>query len=163
MKKTITFCTLLLVALAACKKDTPAAVDYFLTTAYFVANTNTITYSDTSKNTFVTYNATGSRSYAITLGSAFRAISDSLQPQLSVGQEIKMPFFRYYGPYGDHGTETQDDDIAPGSGSTIVITITRVGNRDFDATFSGKVWSAKEPDTLFIKDGQLKQVKLPNN
>lgn len=161
MKNTLTLISFLLIVFAACTKDDPVNTDYFQTTAYFISNKDTIRYSDTSKNTIVTYNATGNKSYVISLGASFRGISGNMEPALSVGQEIRLPYFRYYGPFGDHGTETLNDDIAPGSGSTVALKITRVGSKDFDATFSGKVWSAKEPDTLFIKNGQLKQVKLP--
>lgn len=161
MKKILTRCTFLLIVFVACKKDDPVSTGYSQTTAFFISNKDTIRYSDSSKNAIVTYNATGKKSYVITLGYAFRGISYNDEPVLSAGQQIKLPYFRYYGPYGDHGTETLNDDIAPGSGSTVVLRVTRVGNADFDATFSGKVWSAKEADTLFIKEGQLKQVKLP--
>lgn len=89
-----------------------------------------------------------------------RMISDSLQAPLHVGQFIHMPYLRYYGPYIDHGTEIANNDIAPKSGSTITITITFTGDKNFDATFSGKVWSAKETDTLFIKGGLMLNVKL---
>lgn len=161
MKKTLTRCTFLFIAFIACKKDDPVSNNYTLTTAYFISNKDTIHYSDTSRSTDITYNATGNKNYAITLGFSFRGISGNQEPALSVGQVIKLPYFRYYGPYTDHGTELLNSDIAPGSGSTVALTVTRIGNKDFDATFSGKVWSAKETDTLFIREGQLKQLRLP--
>jgi hypothetical protein len=161
MKQILPRCTFLLLVFVACKKDDPVNTGYLQTSVYFIANKDTIRYSDSSRNMIVAYNATGRKSYAITLGSAFRGISYNDEPVLFAGQEIKLPYFRYYGPYGDHGTETLNDDIAPGSGSTVVLRLTRVGESNFDATFSGKVWSAKEADTLFIKEGVLKQVKLP--
>lgn len=166
MNKIFCFSLVVFWSLLGCKRDNNDVVvnhtpNYnFKTTAFFIANNDTIRYSDSSKNTEVVY--TSSRRYAITLGFAYRAISDSLPPKLFVGQLIKMPYFRYYGPYSDHGTDTKNDDIAPGSGSTVVVKITRVGEDNFDATFSGKVWSVKDVDTIFIKEGQLTQVKLPS-
>ncbi|MDI3321860.1 hypothetical protein [Pinibacter soli] len=137
---------------------TPTPVNYN-TTAFFISNKDTIQYKDSSSHTQVVYST--SKAYAITLGLSFRVISDSLQPKLYVGQQIRMPYMRYYGPYSDHGTDVKNDDIALGSGSTVVLTVTRVGSENFDATFSGKLWSTKDIDTLFIKEGVLKQVKMP--
>lgn len=164
MNKIIGFAVLLSWGLLGCKRDNvniniDSSVNY-KTTAFFISNKDTIRYSDSSRNTEVVYSP--SKVYAITLGLALRVISDSLQTQLYVGQLIKMPYFRYYGPYSDHGTDLQNNNIAPGSGSTVALKITRVGNDNFDATFSGKVWSVKDVDTLFIKEGQLTQAKLPS-
>jgi hypothetical protein len=158
MNKIIGLCTLLLCGITGCGKDDSGTTDY-KTTAFFISNNDTIQYNDSGSHTQVTYSSF--KVYAITLGASFRVISDSLQPQLHAGQQIQVPYFRYYGPSSDHGTELENNDIAPGSGSTVVLTVTRVGNENFDATFSGKIWSAKEADTMFIKEGQLKQVKLP--
>jgi hypothetical protein len=37
----------------------------------------------------------------------------------------------------------------------------KVSATHFDAAFSGKVWSSRQPDTLFISKGELKNALLP--
>lgn len=152
-----------------CKKDTnnSSTETIVLTKTTFYSGEQYFEYNDSSKSTDITYNAT-SGVYAINVGldateiNQVRMISDSLNKILFKGQEIKMPYFAYYGPYSDHGTQIKNNMIAPGSGSTVTLTVTRLGTVDFDGIFSGKVWSSRDQDTLVIHDGELLHVKLPS-
>ena len=140
------------------KVDTTTVLD-FKTSVYFISNKDTLRFNNYSYQTISTYS--GIKSFAFNFGITLRMMSDSLLTPLYVGQSIHMPYLCYYGPYTDHGTQVANNDIAPHSGSTVSIVITRKDDKSFDATFSGKVWSAKEMDTLFIKGGQMLNVKLP--
>lgn len=139
-----------------------------LTKTSFYSGTQYFEYNDTSKYNAV-YFSLNSSVYSISVGQStnqsnlVRMISDSSNKTLFVGQQIKMPYFAYYGPYSDHGTIVSNGVIEAKSGSTVYLTITRVSNVDFDATFSGKVWSSRDPDTLYIHDGSMLHVKLPSN
>ncbi|MBO9732861.1 MAG: hypothetical protein J7623_29730 [Chitinophaga sp.] len=132
----------------------------FITVTDFKSNGDTIHYQGFSDFTGMDY-LQSNKSYAFSTNKELRVISETGQPALYVGLQIKMPYCRYYYK-GDHGTELNNmEQIAEGSGSTVVFTITRVGDKSFDAIFSGKVWSRKEPDTLVIREGILMNAKLP--
>lgn len=133
----------------------------FITLADFKSNDIAIRYHGYSEFTGMDF-LKSNKTYAFSAGKELRAISETgQQPTLFVGQQIKMPYFRYY-YRGDHGTELNNmEEIAEGSGSTVVFTIIRVGDKSFDATFSGKVWSKNESDTLVIREGILTNAMLP--
>ncbi|BAV06655.1 hypothetical protein SAMN05421788_107315 [Filimonas lacunae] len=134
----------------------------FTSSAYFLVNTDTISFSVQSYLTSFVYN--NLKVYSLNMQeliTSLRFISDSLQAALYQGQQIRLPYMRFSYNGIDHGTDVLNNDIAPGSGSTVVLNVTRVGSNNFDATFSGKVWSAKELDTLVIRQGKLTNIKLP--
>jgi hypothetical protein len=57
---------------------------------------------------------------------------------------------------------SQPDNVVSASfGSTLQLTITNVTGTHFDATFSGKLWSSRQADTLFISEGEIKNALLP--
>ncbi len=140
------------------KVDTGTTLD-FKTSVFFISNKDTLIFNEYSYQTISTYSA--NQMFTFNFGPTLRVVSDSLQTSLHVGQSIHLPYFRYYGPYTDHGTEIDNNGIAPRSGSTVSLTVTRKDDKSFDGTFAGKVWSAKETDTLYIKEGKMFNVKLP--
>lgn len=86
--------------------------------------------------------------------------SGSEQYPLHEGMAMNIPLMVYtynsrnYGSFPD-GTQ------AYLNGSTIVLTIIKVTDTHFDATFSGKLWSAMQADTLHISNGEIKNAVLP--
>lgn len=130
------------------------------TTVYFKANHYVINYNDFSYVTSVLYQK-ADKSYAFSCYNALRVKSGLSQPALFVGQKIKMPYFKFYYGNKDYGTEVDANGIAPGSGSTVEFTITAIGDKTFDAIFSGKVWSKADADTSVITEGRLMHAKLP--
>jgi len=88
-------------------------------------------------------------------------ISDLSPYPVKEGIQIGMPFLRYYYNNRNYGYAFGEKDEAS-NGSTLKLTVTKVSDQYFDATFSGKVWSAINPDTLFITDGTMENMPIPS-
>jgi hypothetical protein len=76
------------------------------------------------------------------------------------GASIKIPFLLYHWGSRNFGSEMDDGD-PDSNGSTLKLTVTKLTDTHFDAVFSGKLWSSRQPDTLFITDGNIKNALLP--
>lgn len=128
-----------------------------VTVVSFVSNEDTIAYAAYVFQTSAGIYNTGGSNYGFYLFDArVQMISGVSTYPLYTGQVMDIPFFRYY---WDRNYGSQLDSTS--NGSTLKLTVTEVTDKYFDATFSGKVWSSLQPDTLFIKDGVMQNVLLP--
>lgn len=134
-----------------------------LTSVSFVANKDTVSYSDYD------FNVGGGIIYQQNISSyefylfdyAFQMLSDHGQAYpLTSGMTMGMPFLLYRWNSRNYGSELDDGDPAS-NGSTLKLTVTKLTDTHFDATFSGKLWSSRQPDTLFIVNGEIKNALLP--
>ena len=86
--------------------------------------------------------------------------SGSEKYPLSKGMTMNIPLMVYHQNSRTYGS-FPDGPQAYLNGSTIVLTVTKVTATHFDATFSGKLWSAMQADTLHISNGEIKNAVLP--
>ncbi len=79
---------------------------------------------------------------------------------LQQGMTMDIPVLVYFWNGRNYGVQP-DGPQAQTNGSTLQLTITKLSGSHFDATFSGKVWSSRQADTLFITKGEIKNALLP--
>jgi hypothetical protein len=79
---------------------------------------------------------------------------------LNEGMIINIPLMVYKHNSRPYGSQP-DGPQASSNGSTIKLTITKITRTHFDATFSGKLWSSLQADTLHISNGKIKNAVLP--
>ena len=132
-----------------------------MTIVRFVANKDTVFYSDYDFNTNGCLYRTNLQAYGfmfffykVSLYSAMAAYP------LYKGMTMDIPGMVYYWNSRNYGSQPDDADSAS-NGSTLKLTITRVTDTHFDATFSGKLWSSRQADTIFISQGEIKDALLP--
>lgn len=140
-----------------------------ITSIYFVANTDTISYSDYDFNlTSNTYSTSGTYAFYFPNPSLVLMFSGSAKYPLQKGITLDIPLMVYakeisigngtsYIYYGSQPDGTQ----AYTNYSTVKINITNVTDKLFDANFSGNIYSSRQPDTLFITNGIIKNAPLP--
>ncbi|MEO8821668.1 MAG: hypothetical protein ABI267_06210 [Ginsengibacter sp.] len=131
------------------------------TSVSFISNKDTISYSDYDFIANVSqYNNTRSNYYFNFFNNHMLIISHEEQYPLYTGMTINIPLMVYNRNPGNYGSQP-DGPEAASNGSTIVLTITKVTDTHFDATFSGNLWSSRQADTLHISDGEIKNALLP--
>ena len=131
------------------------------TTVSFISNNDTVLYSDydfTSGTVF--YNKT-LKLYRFGLyNMTYQMYSAPANYPLQAGLTMDIPVFIYFWNGRNYGLPTEGS-LAGTNGSTVKLTITKVSDTHFDATFSGKVWASRVADTLFISKGEIKNALLP--
>ena len=131
------------------------------TTVSFISNSDTVLFSnyDFSSGT-VFYNQT-SKIYRFGLfNMSYQMFSAIANYPLQQGMTMDVPLFIYFWNGRNYGLPPEGP-LAGTNGSTLKLTITKLSANHFDATFSGKVWSSRLADTLFISKGEIKNVFLP--
>ena len=133
-----------------------------LTTISFISNKDTIFYSgydfETSANNLYT---TAISSYGFYFfNSKILLFSGNEKYPLSEGMNINIPLMVYHWNSRNYGSQPNGEEAAS-NGSTLQLTITKLTSIHFDATFSGKLWSSRQPDTLRISHGEIKNALLP--
>ena len=122
---------------------------------------DTVTFSTYTFNTSASGFYVASSTYAFYFRDIFlQMFSTTSTYPLKPGQVLDIPFVSYYWNSRNHGSQLNPSDTAF-NGSTVKLTVTNITDRYFDATFSGKIWSTREPDTLFIRNGKIKHAILP--
>lgn len=131
------------------------------TTVSFICNTDTVLYSnyDFSSGT-VYYNQTSKRYRFGLFNMTYQMISATENYPLQQGITMDIPVLVYFWNGRNYGVQP-DGPQAQTNGSTLQLTITKLSGTHFDATFSGKVWSSRQADTLFISKGEIKNALLP--
>ena len=131
------------------------------TTVSFISNSDTVLFSnyDFSSGT-VFYNQT-SKIYRFGLfNMSYQMFSAIANYPLQQGMTMDVPLFIYFWNGRNYGLPPEGP-LAGTNGSTLKLTITKLSANHFDATFSGKVWSSRLADTLFISKGEIKNAFLP--
>jgi hypothetical protein len=131
------------------------------TTVSFIANSDTVLYSnyDFSSGT-VYYNKTAKRYRFGLFNMTYQMISAIESYPLQPGMIMDIPILVYFWNGRNYGIQP-DGPQAQTNGSTLQLTITKLSDTHFDASFSGKVWSSRQADTLFISKGEIKNALLP--
>lgn len=131
------------------------------TAVRFVVNKDTVYYADHDFNTNACIYSARSQQYSfIFFMYQVSLYSAVVTYPLRQGMELDIPAMvykwnsRYFGSQPDNGDSASN-------GSTVRLTITNLTSTHFDATFSGKLWSSRQPDTLFISEGVIKNALLP--
>lgn len=133
-----------------------------LTSISFISNKDTISYSgydfETSANNLYT---TAISSYGFYFfKSSILLFSGNEKYPLAEGLKMNIPLMLYRWNSRDYGSQP-DGGQAASNGSTLQLTITKLTSTHFDATLSGKLWSSRQPDTLRISKGVIKNALLP--
>lgn len=132
------------------------------TSINFISNKDTISYSgydfETSANSFYTADISSYGFYFFSSG--ILLFSGNEKYPLTQGFKINIPLMLYRWNSRDYGSQPDGEDAAS-NGSTIQLTITKITSTHFDATFSGRLWSSRQPDTLRISQGVIKNALLP--
>lgn len=132
-----------------------------ITSISFIANKDTVFYSDYDfMGTLNQFINSASFYYFNFLYNRVKIFSGSEQYPLHEGMTMNIPLMVYNFNSRNYGSQP-DGPQASSNGSTIVLTITKVTGTHFDATFSGKLWSSMQADTLHISNGQIKNAVLP--
>jgi hypothetical protein len=131
------------------------------TTVSFISNTDTVLYSNYDFSSGSVYYSSSSKSYRFGLfNNLYQMISASENYPLQQGMTMDIPFLVYYWNGRNYGIQP-DGNQSYTNGSTLQLTITKLSDTHFDATFSGKIWSSRQADTLFISKGEIKNALLP--
>ncbi len=131
------------------------------TSVSFISNTDTVSYSDYDFiATLTQFNPGVSRYYFNFFSNKVLFFSDNQKYPLKQGMVMNIPMMVYNYHFRNYGS-WPDGPQATSNGSTIVLTITKITNTHFDATFSGKLWSSMQTDTLRISRGEIKNAILP--
>lgn len=127
----------------------------------FISNADTITYSDYDFRAGSTIYRENLSAYGLYFFSFqfFMGSAPASYP-LQVAQTLDISHLVYYWNGRNFGSQP-DGPEADSNGSTLKLNITNVTDKSYDATFSGKVWSSRQPDTLFISNGVIKNARLP--
>jgi hypothetical protein len=140
--------------------------DYFhptdpRTTVSFITNQNTFYYADFDFNNPFLYYYTQGKVYGFSFfNQAVYMLSGVAIFPIQQGMTLDIPYMNYFLDGRKWGSQPYNRDSAS-NGSTLKLTVTNVTDTHFDATFSGKLWSSFQQDTLFISNGELKNGLLP--
>ena len=131
------------------------------TTVSFISNTDTILYSsyDFSSGT-VYYNKTSKTYHFGLYNNTYQMFSAVENYPLQQGMTMDIPVLVFSWNGRNYGIQP-DGPEAHTNGSTLQLTITKLSGTYFDASFSGKVWSSRQADTLFISKGEIRNALLP--
>jgi hypothetical protein len=136
--------------------------DDLKTTLSFISNKDTILFSVYDfESGFLHYDKTTKQYFFGLFNNACYIASPSLNYPLTEGMALDMPVLVYNWNGRNYGIQP-DGPEAITNGSTLQLKITKISTTHFDATFSGKVWSSRQPDTLFISQGELENALLPS-
>jgi len=132
-----------------------------VTSVSFVSNLDTVSFSNYTFNTSASGFYVASSTYAFYFRGIFlQMFSTASTYPLKAGQVLNIPFVSYYWNSRNYGSQLNPSDTAF-NGSTVKLKITKVTDKYFDASFSGKIWSTREPDTLLISNGKIENALLP--
>ena len=132
-----------------------------VTSVSFVSNKDTVLYSNYDFTSGIVFYHPTLNIYRFSLfNNLFYMDSDSQNYPIKEGMTIHIPVLTYFWNGRNYGFEP-DGPQGNTNGSTLQLIIKKVTNTHFNATFSGKVWSSRNPDTLFISNGEIKNVLLP--
>lgn len=129
----------------------------------FSANSEKVAYSDydfTATHAIFYSNERSRYNFGIH-NSEIAMISNVSTYPMKDGMQLGIPYLHYYFNGRNYGYAL-GQDVESSNGSTIQLTVTKLTETHFSATFSGKVWSAINPDTLFISSGVMENVPFPN-
>ena len=131
------------------------------TSVYFISNKDTVSYTDYDFIVpLIQYHNRTSAYYFSFFNSKVMLFSGFEKYPLNEGIIMNIPLMVYKLNSRNYGSQP-DGPQAFSNGSTIKLTITKLTGTHFDATFSGKLWSSMQPDTLRISNGQIKNAVLP--
>ena len=132
-----------------------------ITSVSFISNKDTVSYSDYDFIApSIQYHKTTSAYNFSFFRSKVMMFSGIETYPLNEGMIINIPLMVYKHNSRPHGSQP-DGPQASSNGSTIKLTITKLTGTHFDATFSGKLWSSLQADTLHISNGKIKNAVLP--
>lgn len=132
-----------------------------ITSVNFVVNKDTVSYSDYDFiNNNNQFNTSLSNYFFNFFNNHIFIFSDTEIFPLSEGMTMDIPLMVYFNKEQKYGSQP-DGPQASSNGSTLKLTITKLTGTHFDATFSGKLWSSRQADTLRISYGQIKNALLP--
>ena len=132
-----------------------------ITSISFFVNQDTIRFSDYDFNASASQYSIPASVYSFYFYKIFlQMISAPSTYPLQNGQAIDIPYFRYYWNNRNYGSQLSAAEQAT-NGSTLILSITSVTDKHFNADFSGKIWSSLQPDTLFISGGKIENALLP--
>ncbi|HEY5393495.1 MAG TPA: hypothetical protein VIJ57_15330 [Hanamia sp.] len=132
-----------------------------MTTLRFIVNKDTVSYADYDFNANGSLYRNNLKAYSFILyGLKVNLYSGVAEYPLQPGMTMKIPAMVYYWNSRNYGSQPDDRDSAS-NGSTIQFTITTINGAHFDAAFSGKLWSSRQADTLFISEGEIHNALLP--
>jgi len=132
------------------------------TTVSFIVNKDTVSYADYDFNTDGCLYRSNLQAYAFTFFTyrvSFYS-APAIYP-LRAGMTMDIPAMVYKKENSIYFGSQPDDADSASNGSTLQLTVTSVTDTHFDATFSGKLWSSRQADTLFISEGEIKNAVLP--
>lgn len=131
------------------------------TTVSFISNKDTVLYSDYDFSSGTVWYSKTSKMYRFGLfNMTYQMFSAVANYPLQQGMKMDIPVLVYFWNGRNYGMQP-DGPLAGTNGSTLQLTVTKVSATHFDATFSGKVWSSRQADTLFISNGEIKNAFLP--
>ena len=131
------------------------------TTISFISNTDTVFYSDYDFSSgTIFYNKTSKLYRFVLYNLTYQIYAAPANYPLQEGMTMDVPVFIYFWNGRNYGLPTEGP-LAGTNGSTVKLTITKVSDTHFDASFSGKVWASRVADTLFISKGEIKNALLP--
>ncbi len=132
------------------------------TTVSFIVNQDTVSYSDYDFNTDGCVYRNNLQAYGFTFF-AYRVSLYSAMASypLQAGMTMDIPAMVYKKENSIYFGSQPDNVDSASNGSTLQLTVTNVTDTHFDATFSGKLWSSRQADTLFISEGDIKNALLP--
>jgi len=131
------------------------------TTVSFISNTDTVLYSDYDFSSgTIFYNKTSKLYRFVMYNLTYQIYAAPANYPLQEGMTMDVPVFIYFWNGRNYGLPTEGP-LAGTNGSTVKLTITKVSDTHFDASFSGKVWASRVADTLFISKGEIKNALLP--
>lgn len=130
----------------------------------FTVNNEDIAYSDYDFSaTHATFFRNNNSRYTFGINNIdITMISDVAAFPLQEGVQMGIPYFRYYFHNRNYGYAL-GPEVESSNGSTVQLKVTKLTATHFAATFSGKVWSAISPDTLFITNGVMENMPLPDS
>ena len=127
----------------------------------FIANRDTFYYTDFDFNNPFQYYYTQGEVYGFNFfNHAVYLQSGVANFPVQQGMILDIHYIHYTLNGRQWGSQPDNVDSAS-NGSTLKLTITSVTAAHFDASFSGKLWSSLQADTLFISNGELKNALLP--
>lgn len=131
------------------------------TTVSFISNTDTVLYSNYDFSSGAIFYNQASKMYRFGLFNMNFQVNSAVENYpLQQGMTMDIPLFIYFWNGKNYGLPPEGP-LAGTNGSTLQLTITKLSDTHFDATFSGKVWSSRVADTLFISKGEIKNALLP--
>jgi hypothetical protein len=131
------------------------------TVVSFIANGDTVLYSDYDFQASTTWFNTGSSRYSFDFFSyRFFMVSAPSTYPFQQGATLPIPLMYYYWNGVNKGSQPDGPEEGT-NGSTLSLTITKLTGKTYDATFSGKIWSSRQPDTLVFTNGIILNALLP--